>query len=286
MQLARKLAWLLVCLPISSLAALPHSQDMKPSFRVVIDPGHGGTDQGTVFRKGAFQIAEKDLTLLLAKDLAHLLRKRGYRAILTRAKDREVPLPARTAIANRLNADVFLSIHMNSTATSGASGTHGAREASGPNGVETYFLNNTTDASSRRLAHLENSVISVNGSADSDQAPSADLALILKDLRLDGNLSESKRLACSLQEKLALTSSFKNRSRGVKQALFHVLLGADMPSVLVETGFLSSEKDRLSVLSPLGRKQIVQAMAHAIDEYHQSQGTRMASAQLSRCKIR
>src|SRR4051812_19370124 len=84
-------------------------------LRVVIDPGHGGTDEGTVFTHGRIRIAEKDVTLVLAREAARQLRARGHQVTLTRDADKEVALNARTALANRLQADVFISIHMNST---------------------------------------------------------------------------------------------------------------------------------------------------------------------------
>lgn len=239
-------------------------------FKVVIDPGHGGTDYGTIFDNQVIRIAEKEATLLLAKGVAQELKSRGIEATLTRQDDRDIPLGARTGLANRLGADLFLSIHMNSTQILG---THDAE------GIETYILNNATDASSRRLAHLENTVISHEGIETPAQA---DVALILRDLRLDGNLSESKRLACSIQSNLTIS---QHRSRGVKQALFHVLLGADMPSVLLEAGFLSNSHDRALVLSLRGRRTMSIAIARAILQFKTTKGTPSAATALSRCKV-
>ena len=118
-------------------------------FRVVIDPGHGGTDHGTVFTDGNHSIAEKQITLLLAQEAATQLRAHGFDVVLTRTTDQGVPLPVRTAVANKLHADVFLSIHMNSTPSPLQRGM--------AKGFETYILNNTTDAPSKRLAQIENS---------------------------------------------------------------------------------------------------------------------------------
>lgn len=238
---------------ISSASSMP--------FKVVIDPGHGGSDLGTTYQSGAFQITEKKLTLLLAKQVAIHLRAKGAQVSLTRTTDREVNLPSRTRLANRQGADAFISIHLNSTE---------AGEKPNAEGVETFILNNTSNASSKRLARLENSVLSTQSIHSSSQM---DIALILKDLRLDGNLVESKRLACNVQQRLVyttakLSSSPKaHRDRGVKQALFHVLLGADMPSILVEVGFLSSAKDRALMLSPKGRYWIGKSIANAVIAY-------------------
>jgi len=248
---------------------------LKRPFRVVIDPGHGGSDHGTIYRGAKGSVSEKEITLKLAKQAAKQLRAQGYSVILTRESDRDISLPARTALANKLGADVFLSIHMNSDLRGGGS----------VSGFETYILNNATDATSRRLAQLENSVLEPEDTASPEQA---DVALILKDLRLDANLSESKRLACALQSQLSSAVSGvrpASRNRGVKQALFYVLLGADMPSVLVEAGFLNSARDRSLVLSTEGQRTISLGIAQAVDSYRKSKGSAHASATLNRCKV-
>lgn len=246
----------------------------------MIDPGHGGADEGTVFHQHGVRFAEKNITLQLALEVSKQLRARGFFVYLTRRGDQEVPLPARTAMANRWGADAFISIHTNST-----------RNITSRNaeGVETYILNNATDASSKRLARLENSVISQDPPGSPEQM---DVALILKDLRLDANVSESKRLACSVQGRLvAATSSPSSppsvRNRGVKQALFHVLLGADMPSILVEAGFLSNARDRALLLSPRGRQMISHAVAEALDSYRQNKTASLKQNVISfnRCKV-
>ncbi|MGZ3696945.1 MAG: N-acetylmuramoyl-L-alanine amidase family protein [Bdellovibrionota bacterium] len=252
---------------LAALLAAPSAH----AFRVVIDPGHGGADLGTVYSDGRTRVAEKDLTLALAHQVARDLKAKGVQVILTRTGDRELPLASRTSLANRLGADVFLSIHMNSTQE------HGNADAEG---IETYILNSTTDASSRRLAHIENSVISRTRPRSAEQA---DIALILKDLRLDANLPESKRLACLVQKNLVNTRGVK--SRGVKQALFHVLLGADMPSVLVEAGFLSSTQDRSWALSAQGQKKMGQSIARSIELFRKTKNTRFANLTLSSCKV-
>jgi N-acetylmuramoyl-L-alanine amidase len=241
-------------------------------FKVVIDPGHGGADQGTVFQGDTQRVTEKEVTLALAREAARHLRDRGFEVVLTRNSDRDLPLPDRTALANRIGADVFLSIHMNSTQKN---------RDNMAEGTEIFILNNTSDESSRRLAYLENSVLQ---SSMPDLAyDKTDVALILKDLRLDANLSESKRLACRIQDSLSVTS--RERNRGVKQALFYVLLGADMPSALLEAGFLNSAKDRAMVLSPYGRKAIASSIARAIDQFRKSKGTRQVLSELSKCKV-
>jgi len=253
-----------------SIAA--HAAIAPHPFKVVIDPGHGGADHGAIYRNGTYPISEKNVTLMIARQVATSLRAQGVDVTLTRRDDRDLALGKRTELANRMNADVFLSIHMNSAP---------GHELLKAEGVETYILNNATDASSRRLAHLENTVISHDG-LDTPQAE--DVALILRDMRLDANVSESKRLACAVQNGLAGSRAQKNR--GVKQALFHVLLGADMPSILVEAGFLSSPRDRAAVLTSEGRQAMADRISRAIESYRALKGTRAASMALSRCRVR
>jgi N-acetylmuramoyl-L-alanine amidase len=254
---------------------ISHSALSAPRpFRVVIDPGHGGSDEGTVFDNGKTRLSEKEVTLSLAREAARHLRAKGYDVILTRSSDLDLSLPHRTALANRLKADLFLSLHMNATPMP---------MGAGADGVETYILNNATDASSRRLAQLENSVL--KGSPhEVEAAQGSDVALILKDLALDANTSESKRLACALQTNLVNYTSRTNR--GIRQALFYVLLGADMPSVLVEAGFLNSARDRSLVTSQRGRELISAAITRSIEQYKHSKTQLNSALALSRCKVR
>lgn len=268
----RLLAFLLAAVVSAYIASPAHAAVAKPDFKVVIDPGHGGSDTGAVFRRGFSKFSEKDITLSIAKLVASQLRDKGMRVVLTRSGDSEVALPARTALANKLSADIFLSIHMNSSTESGSG-----------EGIETYILNHATDASSRRLAQLENSVLGPN---PRNTPEDTDVALILKDLRLDANLYESKRLACTIQNNLVSnTASSGIASRGVKQALFHVLLGADMPSVLVETGFINSSRDRSFVLSARGQRTISAAIAGAVSDFRSRKNSPESSSLLSRCKV-
>ena len=266
---------------------LEASPETRRPLHIVLDPGHGGDDEGTVFHGRSMEIAEKDITLSLAYAASKQLRGQGYQVTLTREADHEVPLASRTALANRLKADLFISIHMNSAQNSPKypkSLTESPPSA--PQGVETYILNHASNAASKRLAHLENSVI-LSGAPGPTEDPNVDL--ILKDLRLDASFSESKKLACLIQENLALPLSAaggsQNTNRGVKQALFHVLLGADMPSVLVEAGFLSHPKDRARVLSPQGQIGIGRAIATAVERFFIGRENPKSREDLSKCKI-
>jgi N-acetylmuramoyl-L-alanine amidase len=196
-----------------------HSISNRP--RVVLDPGHGGRDPGA---QG--YAVEKEVTLAIARRLAHLLRTRvGADVILTRGDDRTLTLPDRTARANTEEADLFVSIHANAN-------PHGRLQ-----GIETYYLDNTEDQGTMRLAHME------NGPAGPEpQAGKADLRYILSDLVQVGKMDESIALATAIQR--ALVGTLRKRydgidDLGVKRGPFYVLVGAYMPCVLVETSFLT-----------------------------------------------
>lgn len=267
---------------VSSVSGADAAVRAQP-FHVVIDPGHGGADHGTIFDDGSLRITEKEATLLLSRSIAEQLRARGMQVTLTRNGDKDIPLGDRTALANRIGADVFLSIHMNSSSEQG----------SDPEGVETFILNSTSDMTSHRLAKLENTVLGPETRRDSPE--DLDVALILRDLRLDANLGESKRLACGIQTAIVSASepgqpnqkalARAPKDRGVKQALFHVLLGAEMPSVLLEAGFLSHPRDRARILKLEPRRLAATAVAQAIDRFRKLKNTQQALASLSRCKV-
>jgi N-acetylmuramoyl-L-alanine amidase len=248
----------------------------RPLGRVVIDPGHGGTDFGAIFDFQGRRYAEKEAALALALETSNALKKRQIDVVLTRTQDRDVSLTERTALANKIKADVFLSIHLNA----------GTGPLMGPGGTETYILNQTSNDTSQRLAYLENS----SNRPNLPQNQNTDISLIVKDLTLEANLPESKRLACAIQNRLISLPKTANftppHNRGVKQALFHVLLGADMPSALLEVGFLSHPADRERLFSPEGRSRLAQALADAVVSYFETKNTAKATLQLSRCQVR
>jgi N-acetylmuramoyl-L-alanine amidase len=197
--------------------------------RVVIDPGHGGKDPGAIGYSR--RTLEKNVTLAVAKRLAKKVEERlGLEAVLTRKSDVYLALEERTAIANTRSGDIFISIHAN------ASRNRRSR------GVETYFLNLATDEDAILVAARENATSTKNIS---------DLESILSDLMKNAKINESSRLAGHVQKSMA--GQLKKKygdviDKGVKQAPFYVLLGAEMPSVLVETSFISNptECERLS----------------------------------------
>jgi N-acetylmuramoyl-L-alanine amidase len=241
------------------------------TFLVVIDPGHGGNDQGAAIQVGKNSVQEKDMTLLLAKEFKSELKKLKIESELTREGDEFLALEERTAFANRKQASIFISLHMNSLIPQGG--------MSVPEGFESYILNTTTDESSKRLADLENQVL--RDSKVTRAAQTSDIALIVKDFILDANLKPSKELACAIQ----MRTSEAGRDRGVRQALFYVLLGADMPSILLEAGFIAHPKDRDRILDPKTRTRFAKRLALAIQDFRKRRKVPKIGARLRACKV-
>lgn len=219
--------------------------------RVVIDPGHGGKDPGAI---GPGGLREKDIVLDIAKRLGKILREdKGLEVIYTRDKDLFVPLNERTEIANSKGADLFISIHVN------ASRRRSAR------GIETYFLNWTNNKEASRVAARENRI-----SYKKMQKVQGDLQMILLSLARDNKQKQSKELAFSIQNSM-VSSLKKNYSRvedhKVKWALFYVLIGAQMPSVLVETSFISNHEEEKRLSTAKYRGRIAEAIAIGISDY-------------------
>ena len=217
--------------------------------RIVIDPGHGGRDPGTV-AKG---LTEAALTLDVALRLEKLLQKElGVEVVLTRRTDVYVPLEERTAIANRQNADLFLSIHANS------SGSDSAR------GIETYFLSFASSPEAEAVAARENSA----SEREMHQLPD-----IIKAIALNNKLDESRDLAGMVQESLVSNLRKTNRdirSRGVKKAPFVVLIGAAMPSVLAEISFITNRQELQLLKTASYKDKIAQSLYAAVLRYRRS----------------
>ncbi len=218
----------------------------EPDYVVVIDPGHGGDDTGAI---GPGGIEEKEVALSLALKVADELRSSGFKVLLTRADDRFIPLEDRTAFANGNGADLFISIHANAAAS---------RDA---NGVETFFLNfEATDEDARRVAAFENNAPLVVKRAGEE---SSDLKEILLDLENTGAHHESSRLAEAVHLSM-LKYSTGGENRGVKQAPFAVLVGATMPAILVESGFISNPGEEKRLASDKGQHRIARSIAEGI----------------------
>ncbi|MBN2125540.1 MAG: N-acetylmuramoyl-L-alanine amidase [Deltaproteobacteria bacterium] len=218
--------------------------------KIVIDPGHGGKDPGCFFKGG---IQEKNIVLKLAKILAEKVEERlGCEAVLTRTKDVFIPLEKRTAFANVQRADLFVSLHIN------------AHKQADVFGLETYFLNMATDERAVMVAARENATSEKNIS---------DLQTILNDLMLNTKISESSKLAYEVQEGIMTSVSKgyrKVKNLGVKQAPFYVLIGAEMPAILIETGFITNPTERKRLLSDAYLERLSEGITQGISDYMKS----------------
>jgi N-acetylmuramoyl-L-alanine amidase len=218
--------------------------------RIVIDPGHGGRDPGTSYRGS---IKEKNIVLNLSKLLAvKIEEKLGCEVILTRQKDVFMALEKRTAFANVKKADLFISLHVNS------------HKQTGVRGIETYFLNMATDKRAVMLAAAENATSEKNIS---------DLQMILNELMLNTKINESSRLAHEVQKGIIRKAQKKNRwvkDLGVKQAPFYVLIGAEMPAILIEVGFITNPTERKRLQSRAYLNSLADGVVAGIDNYRKS----------------
>ena len=218
--------------------------------RIVIDPGHGGKDPGTYVQGG---VKEKNVVLMLAQILAEKTEEKlGCEAVLTRQTDVFMPLERRTAFANMQKADLFISLHMN------------AHRQADVQGIETYYLNMATDERAVLVAARENATSEKNIS---------DLQSILNDLMLNTKISESSRLAHEVQKGMMgrLGKRYGNvRDLGVKQAPFYVLIGAEMPAILVETGFITNPTERKRLQSRAYLEALADGIVAGMESYIRS----------------
>jgi N-acetylmuramoyl-L-alanine amidase len=218
--------------------------------RVVIDAGHGGHDSGTIGPNG---LMEKDLVLDVALRLGSMITKQmGAEVIYTRSTDVFIPLEERTRIANDQKADLFISVHANSSSEPAATG------------VETYYFNLTSDKSGLDLATRE------NASADSSIS---DLSDLLHRAVLQTKKEESREFAQKIQASLCAAAQKGNShavDRGVRQAPFVVLIGATMPSILAEIGFVSNPHDERLLRRTDQRQKIADALYKGVLQYANS----------------
>jgi N-acetylmuramoyl-L-alanine amidase len=218
--------------------------------RIVLDPGHGGHDTGSVGPEG---LKEKDLVLDVSQRLGRLIETRmGSEVIFTRSDDTFIPLERRTEIANEAKADLFLSIHANSSPLRNAAG------------VETYYLNFTTSRSALDLASRENS---------GSQLTVSELEGLLQKIVLKDKIEESREFASRVQTalyNLSAKTDTRARDRGVKRAPFVVLIGASMPSVLAEIGFVSNAHDESVMRREEYRERTAEALYKGISSYASS----------------
>ena len=211
--------------------------------RIVIDPGHGGQDFGTSSPTG---LHEKELVLDVSKRLATLLRQNlGAEVILTRGDDAFVSLEQRTILANEKKADLFISVHANSSP---------ARSASG---IETFYLNFAASPGALDVAARENA---------SSRKNVHDLTDLLQKIALNAKLDESREFAHKVQNALVVGDK-SNRNRGVKRAPFIVLIGADMPAILTEIGFVSNPAEEANLRRPEYRQKLAEQIFNGVAGY-------------------
>ncbi|MBI5623686.1 MAG: N-acetylmuramoyl-L-alanine amidase [Elusimicrobia bacterium] len=217
-------------------------------FRIVIDPGHGGKDSGAVGRK---KTLEKDVVLAVGKALAkRLSEERGVSVFMTRDEDVFVPLAERSEAANAFGADLFVSIHCNSS------------PKKADNGFEIFFLSEkASDPDAERLAALENSVLELEGRTLEEE----EAEIILRAMSRTEFMNDAAKFAGLLGSQLRKRLDLPDR--GVKQAAFYVLRGTDAPAVLFEIAFLSHRKDEARLGSKAFRKKVVEGISRAILEY-------------------
>ena len=215
--------------------------------KIVIDAGHGGHDTGTI---GPHGLLEKDLVLDVAKRLGRMLEARlGAEVIYTRRDDTFIPLETRTAIANRERADLFISIHANSSRDEDA------------RGVETYYLNFTSSPEALEVAARENAV---------SEKSIHELQDLVKKIALKEKIDESREFASDVQDSLYGGLALRNagiRNRGVKKAPFIVLIGANMPSILAEISFVSNPTDERKLETSEHRQRIAESLYRGVARY-------------------
>jgi N-acetylmuramoyl-L-alanine amidase len=215
--------------------------------RIVIDAGHGGHDSGTL---GVGGIEEKDVVLDVALRLGKLLHDRlGAEIVYTRADDTFIPLETRTAIANKAQADLFISVHANSSQDPSA------------RGVEVYYLNFTSDPEAMKVASRENAVSTQSVHELSD---------LVKKIALKDKIDESKELATDVDMSLFAGLTKGNpglKDRGVKKAPFVVLIGANMPSILAEISFVTNPSDAEQLERPEYRERVAESLYGGVARY-------------------
>jgi N-acetylmuramoyl-L-alanine amidase len=230
----------------------------QPLRLIVLDPGHGGHDTGALGPSG---LAEKDVVLDVTRRVARMVEdKLGIKVAMTRTEDAFIALRERTAYANKLKADLFVSIHAN------------AHPRAVSQGVETFFLSSeATDNEARQLAAIENGVVQLESPAARQKADV--LKTILWDLAQSEFQQESSALAETVQDSMSRALGLVNR--GVKQAGFHVLGGAAMPAILIEIGFLTNPKEERRLASAEHRAAAARAIYAGLAEYKRRHDQRM-----------
>lgn len=224
-------------------------------FTILIDPGHGGEDDGAkAMTKGRFPeelIKEKDISLSIAQKIHEKLSAKNYTVFSTRSLDRTVSLPERAAIAEKTKADLFISVHINSSPEANAVG------------FETYYLDNHNDVAIKKVEKTEN----VQSTGDE-----VVVQQILLDLVIDQTVSISKPLAFNIHSEIknSVGRKYGIQSRGIKPGLFFVLALSKRPGVLLEVGFISTQKERVRMMNPKFQDDYANAVVRGIERFVKS----------------
>ena len=226
------------------------------AYTILIDPGHGGEDLGAVAqqlsvlkdgRKVIRNIYEKDLSLQVANLIIEKLKQKHYRVFLTRSFDRVVSLEERAEIAEQIKADLFISIHFNSSLSKRS------------NGFETYYLDNHSDLAVKKVEDVENKGL---------QGEALIIHKIITDLVVEKTVESSKKLSESIHQNIKKrVKPFGVRDRGLKPGLFYVLALSKRPGVLLEMGFLSNEKELKKMIDSKYQKSYATGVVEGIDQY-------------------
>ncbi len=226
------------------------------ALTILIDPGHGGEDDGakqvTVGRVPPEVVKEKDIALAISQKIYEKLSNAGYSVFLTRSMDRTVSLPERAAIAEKTKADLFISVHINSSPASGAVG------------FETYYLGNHDDWAIKKVEKTEN----VQSHGDE-----VVVQQILVDLVIDQTVNTSKPLAQSIHNEIknSVGRKYGIHSRGIKPGLFFVLALSKRPGVLLEVGFISTQKERVRMMNPKFQDDYAASVVRGIESFLKGQ---------------
>ncbi|MFN8369082.1 MAG: N-acetylmuramoyl-L-alanine amidase [Bacteriovoracaceae bacterium] len=235
---------------ISCIILIGFVQNNILANSILIDPGHGGDDFGATTIINKKHIYEKDLALSISLKLFEKLKKKKYDVYLTRSIDRNIGLDERALLANKLNTDLYISIHINSNKDIHSQG------------IETYYLDNHNDSAVEKVEKVEN--INWIGKEPKEQVVNQ----ILTDLVIQQTVTSSKKLATFIHSKLKVVGErFDMPNRGIKAGLFYVLALAKRPSILVEAGFISSEKEVKKLMNEQFQEDYAAALFEGIESY-------------------
>jgi N-acetylmuramoyl-L-alanine amidase len=222
-------------------------------FTILIDPGHGGEDNGAEtklpLKKGKWKpVKEKDIALSLAKKIHQELEKRKFNSYLTRSVDRTVSLAERAELADKIKADIFISVHVNSSTKNA------------PRGFETYYLDNHKDSAVKKVENVENKDL---------KGEELIINKILTDLVIERTVKSSKSLAVNIHSKIQrlVGRRYKLKDRGVKPGLFYVLALTKRPAILLEVGFLSNSRELKRIMGATFQRRYARAVAIGIENF-------------------